>query len=94
MAVYVDSANISYRNMIMCHMIADTIDELHDMADKIGSKRSWFQKNASFPHYDIPLFRKKEALKHGAILLNRREMALKMREIRKIQGYKRGKTSS
>lgn len=94
MAVYVDSANIPFKRMIMCHMIADTLEELHHMADIIGMKREWFQSNASFPHYDIPLKRKEVALKHGAILLSRRELVLKMREIRKKQGYKRGKTSS
>lgn len=87
MAVYVDSANIPYRNMIMCHMIADNLEELHKMADLIGMKREWFQGNASFPHYDIPLMRKENALKHGAILLNRREMAKKMKEIREREGY-------
>ena len=42
MAVYVDSANIPYRNMVMCHLIADTLPELHEMAFKIGMKREWF----------------------------------------------------
>lgn len=82
MAVYVDSANLPYRNMIMCHMIADDIEELHIMASKIGMKREWFQGNASFPHYDIPLFRKDKALSFGAIQVTRRQLALKMREIR------------
>lgn len=94
MAVYIDSANIPFRGMIMCHLIADTLDELHEMAYLIGMKREWFQKNASFPHYDIPLKRKEKAIELGTILLTRREIALKMKEIRKIQGYKRGKTSS
>lgn len=87
MAVYVDSANLKYRNMVMCHMIADTLPELHDMAKKIGMKKEWFQKDASFPHYDVPLFRKKKALELGAIEVNRREIALKMREIRKNNGH-------
>ena len=88
MAVYVDSANIPYRNMVMCHLIADTLPELHEMALKIGMKREWFQKDASFPHYDIPIFRKEKALKYGAIEVSRRELALKMREIRKKNNNK------
>lgn len=83
MAVYIDKANIKYRNMIMCHMIADSLEELHQMADIIGIQRKWFQKNASFPHYDICLKKKNIALKNGAIEVNRRELVYKMREFRK-----------
>lgn len=83
MAVYIDSANLKYRNMIMCHMIADSYEELHDMAQKIGMKKAWFQSNASFPHYDVCLMRKKKAIQYGAIQLNRRELVYKMREFRK-----------
>ena len=36
-----------------CHMIADTLEELHAMADRIGLRRTWFQGRASMPHYDI-----------------------------------------
>lgn len=38
--------------MYMCHMLADTITELHTMADRIGIQRKWFQ-NKGIPHYDI-----------------------------------------
>lgn len=53
----------------MCHMIADTLDELHMMADKIGMERRWFQAppKASHPHYDIPENKRAKALAHGAI---------------------------
>jgi hypothetical protein len=83
MPVYIDKANLPYRNMKMCHMIADTEEELHDMALKIGMKKSWFQKNASFPHYDVCLMRKKIALELGTIEVDRRALVYKMREIRK-----------
>ena len=84
MPVYIDNAKIKYRRMIMCHMIADTLDELHEMANKIGMRLEWFQPN-SFPHYDVCLMRKKHAIEYGAIEVSRRELALIMREIRAKQ---------
>ena len=52
----------------MCHMTADTLDELHGMADKIGMERRWFQAppKASHPHYDIPESKRAKALALGA----------------------------
>ncbi len=41
MTVYVDDMKVKYGRMIMCHMVADTINELHEMADKIGIKNGF-----------------------------------------------------
>lgn len=81
MAVYVDKCRYPFRRMIMCHMIADTEDELHDMAARIGMRRAWFQPK-SFPHYDVSLSRRKLAVAAGAIEIDRRELVRKMRELR------------
>lgn len=89
MAVYIDKANIKYRRMIMCHMIADSYEELHDMAKNIGMKSDWFQSNASFPHYDVCLMRKKKALEYGAIEVSRKELVIKMRKFRKKYNIKK-----
>lgn len=65
--VYVDDMKMEYRGMIMCHMVADSLDELHAMADKIGIHRKWFQnKNPARPHYDISLGKRSLAVKLGA----------------------------
>ena len=56
----------------MGHMIADTVSELHDMAGRIGLKRAWFQPR-SRPHYDACLSKRAEAVRLGAIELDRRE---------------------
>jgi hypothetical protein len=73
MAVYVDDVRFRYGRMIMCHMWADTLDELHAMADAIGVDRRWFQQppKASWEHYDVCLQRKQRALDLGAVLTDR-----------------------
>jgi len=82
MAVYVDNGRRKFRGMIMCHMLADTEIELHRMAERIGCRREWYQFNASTPHYDLPLFRRHEAIKAGAIVLDRKETAALIRRLR------------
>jgi hypothetical protein len=68
-------------------MIADTEQELHIMADRLNLNRKWFQKDASFPHYDISKGYKAKALSMGAIELERRPFVYKMREIKKVLKY-------
>lgn len=65
--VYVDDMNVKYGRMIMCHMIADSHEELMAMADKIGVQRKWLQYPGRHKeHFDICLAKKKLALKFGA----------------------------
>jgi hypothetical protein len=71
--VYVDAERNPFGRMVMCHMFADTADELHAMAAAIGMKREWYQHAASFPHYDVSLARKARAVALGARLVDRRE---------------------
>lgn len=47
-------------------MFADDLDELHDMALKIGLKRSYFQNHKYLPHYDLTPSKRVLALQHGA----------------------------
>lgn len=52
--VYVDNMNAPFGDMIMCHMIADSSEELLAMADKIGVKRKWLQyPGTKHEHFDI-----------------------------------------
>lgn len=76
MTVYVDDMQARYRRMVMCHMLADTDEELHAMADAIGVARKWHQKAGTpHSHYDICLSKKAKALKLGAVLIGRKEVA-------------------
>mgnify|MGYP000930083376 CR=1 FL=1 len=81
MAVYVDDARNAFGRMIMCHMLADTLDELHAMAEKIGMKASWYQP-LSFPHYDVCQMRRVLAIEHGAIQVDRRQIVHIKRRLR------------
>ena len=88
MAVYIDNFQAAYRNMIMCHMIADTLNELHDMAEAIGIHRRHFQnKNRHHPHYDICRSKRELAIKLGAIELDCRELVLKLKQVEHIQSW-------
>lgn len=79
--VYVDSGQIVYGRMKMCHMIADSLDELHMMADAIGINRKWFQDHGT-PHYDICQSKRKLALSKGAIPADRHKIVALIREWR------------
>lgn len=74
MTVYVDSMRANYGRMIMCHMIADTDEELHAMAAKIGVARKWHQSPPRHDsHYDIALSKKALAIAAGAVEITWRQ---------------------
>ena len=76
MAVYVDDMQAVFGRMIMCHMLADSDEELHAMAQRIGVARRWHQKpGTAQSHYDICLSKKALALTAGAKLIDRRGVA-------------------
>ena len=81
MAVYVDDQKNPFGRMKMCHMLADSLDELHKMADNIGLKRKWFQ-NKGTPHYDICQSKRVEAILAGAVEIGRHQTVLLIREWR------------
>lgn len=73
--VLVGTIEFRFRRMIMFHMAAEDLNELHEMADKIGINRKWFQcENEKHPHYDICKSKKALALKFGAVEVNDREI--------------------
>ena len=82
MSVYVDVPRWKLGRMVMCHMIADSLDELHEMATKLGLKRDWFQDRASTPHYDVCKRKRVQAVRLGAIACDRRAFVGHVRRIR------------
>lgn len=89
MSVYVDNERNDFRGMKMCHLVADTLDELHEFADKLHLRREWFQPDVNMPHYDISQGKRRLAVNYGAIEVNRMQL---VEMIRKFRAYtpKRG----
>lgn len=81
MTVWVDDMAARYGRMIMCHMIADSDDELHAMADRIGVARRWHQGD----HYDICKAKRALAVKFGAVELTRLQLGRKVIEKRRAE---------
>lgn len=69
-----DDAFLPYRRYVMCHMTADTEAELHEMAQKVGLRRSWYQYSGRHPHYDISKAKRSEAVDLGAVEVTSRQM--------------------
>lgn len=81
MTVYVDEVRIYAPSRIRCfqngsaHLTADTLDELHVFAGRLGLRRAWFQPHVSAPHYDLTPNKHALALQLGAKLVPAREQA-------------------
>ncbi|MHD0644914.1 DUF4031 domain-containing protein [Pseudomonas aeruginosa] len=84
MTVYVDDMEHPFGDMLMCHMIADTDEELHKMATTIGlSHAHWQRPPKHFSHYDICLSMKAKAIKAGAIPVTMRQLGQMVSNFRK-----------
>jgi hypothetical protein len=67
------------------HMQADTLEELHAMADRLGLRRSWFQSKPGKPwrdHYDLTATNRNQAVRLGAIPVTWREAGRRNRKAR------------
>ncbi len=70
MSCYVDTVR-SYpaaglRFTEFCHLLADERAELHDLAQRIGVPRRFFQDHPWRWHYDLPAHLRAEAVRLGA----------------------------
>lgn len=87
MTVYVDTlTDWGWKLGRSCHMIADSDEELHAFAKSIGLKREWFQPPRDnmygFPHYDLTARRRSQAVRKGAVEVDRRFVVDRIRERR------------
>lgn len=92
MAVYVDNfyvTGVTFRGMKMCHMIADTSEELLAMVDSIGVQRKWIQyPGTPSEHFDICLSKRKKAVSLGAIEIGFRDYAERVNKRKEAAGLK------
>ncbi len=69
MPIYVGPTMWKFRQYVMGHMFPaapSQIEALHEMAEKMGMRRSWFQDKSDLPHYDITASMRKKAIALGA----------------------------
>lgn len=70
-----------------CHMTADTTEELHAMADRLGLRRSYVQDAGTWgEHYDLIPSKRALAVRYGAVELTSSEMGRRWVERRETMG--------
>ena len=84
MSVYVDDAVTLWRGRRWAHLMADTLDELHAMAARLGVPRRAFQDKRSGAHYDLTEELREQALRLGAIAISRHRDRDQVRAIIRI----------
>jgi len=90
-AVYVDPAVYPLGRMRMCHMLADTTEELKAMAVALGLKPEWIQKPGQpDEHFDICLAKRKRAIRLGAIEVTSRDLVRLIRARRMTREVRNG----
>ena len=87
MSVYVNSMRTCLRSKrwkwkASCHLIADSVVELHQFAsNRLGFTRDWFQPDST-PHYDLTENRRRAAIAAGAEPLSDRQFVDVIRRLR------------
>lgn len=71
MACYVDTVrhypDAGLRYTDYCHLLGDTLAELHALADQLGLPRQIFQDHPWRWHYDLPSHLRARAVQLGAL---------------------------
>jgi Ser/Thr protein kinase RdoA (MazF antagonist) len=70
------------------HLQADTLEELHEFAGRLGLRREWFQTKPGRPendHYDLSQAGRERALQLGAVDEDRAAGARRRQAIRRAR---------
>lgn len=81
MTVYVDDAVTLWRGRRWAHLMADTLDELHAFAERLGMPRRAFQNKTSGAHYDITADMRELAIELGAVPISRHHDRILLRAV-------------
>ena len=73
MTVYIDDAVHPWRGERWAHLMADTLPELHAMAQQLGIPRRAFKNRPSGAHYDVPAPLRETAIALGAHAISRHD---------------------
>lgn len=91
MAVYVDDMFAEFNNMLMCHLVADTHEELIDMVGKIGVNKKWIQYPGTYrEHFDIAKGKRELAIRNGAIPITWRQCGIRESYIKRGEKWTPG----
>lgn len=85
MAVYVDPMFATVRTkrwpyQEACHLVADTVEQLHDFARRLALAPQWFNPTGTLPHYNLTRKKRSYAITIGAIEIDRRELGHRIRQ--------------
>lgn len=88
--IYVDRLEFKKPNgkKFYCHMFADSLEELHAFAEKIGRKRCWFHKSVGgYLHYDLDAVFRQLAIEAGAVEIETKDAIMARKLSRSIEEY-------
>ena len=87
MGVYVDEPIYRRHGLRWCHLTADSAQELHAFAARLGLKRSRFQTKPGRPwadHYDVTEGTRRRAVALGAAEITLRELGAQLKRKREV----------
>jgi hypothetical protein len=79
--IYVDDAGIVWRGKRRYHLTADSKEELHAFAARIGVKRCWYHRGRTHPHYDLTGEQRGRAVSEGACEVGSRELLTRAKQL-------------
>jgi hypothetical protein len=86
MSVYVDDMRAPLGQMLMCHMIADSHQELMAMAHRVGLKEKYLQlPNTYKEHFDLCQSKRAKAVLYGARQVTQKDLGAMLLARRKLQ---------